>query len=119
MSDPPLLAGGAAVDDPVDGDALDEVEPFEAFDAGCVGVPLAAIAMSIWLVISDKAADTPLQAERNNIDMSRTLERPINCFFITSSIFLFWNDNFYKQHYHSPLGWFRPYLPPMDALSKP
>ena len=88
MSDPPVLAGGAAVDDPVDGDALDEVVPFEAFEADCVEVSVVAIAISIWLVTSDKAADTPLQAERNNIDMSRTLERPINCFFITSSIFL-------------------------------
>jgi hypothetical protein len=94
MSDPPVLAGEAAIDDPVDVDALDEVVPFEAFEAGCVDAPVAAIAISIWLVTSDMAADTPLQAERNSIDMSRTLERPINCFFITSSIFIYLECNF-------------------------
>ncbi len=61
---------------PVDDDELD--------GAACVGVDEAACA-TIWLAVLDKAAETPLHAERNSMETIKMLVILKSCLFIASS----------------------------------
>jgi len=65
-------------------DEPDEEELLDEDGTACVGVADTACA-TIWLAVLDKAADTPLQAERTSMDTIKMLVIPTICLFMASS----------------------------------